>query len=389
MMMRQTAALFVDAYRELNSRKLFWITLMLSGLVVAAFAAVGIDKQGFTILWFRLDFIPLNSDILSPALLYKTMFLSLGLKIWLAWIAAILALITTAGMIPDLIAGGSIEMMLSKPVSRVRLFLTKYAAGLLFVTFQVGVFSLASFFVIGVRGGEWEPALLLAIPLVVAFFSFLFCMCVLFGLLTRSTIASLLLTLLFWFFIFILNAADGALVQWRSMAEAQRDALVRQVAQAEGNTRQLLIAERRSLGEELPEDYHPTEEEIAGVNPFLKGLRDKRASAEKTAAQAAKWSGILFAAKTIVPKTGETIDLLERTLISMADLEALTGSSDKPRQTTVDEQTAEVEFSQYDLSMRSATILRERSVLWILGTSFAFEAVVLALSCVIFARRDF
>lgn len=310
MMLRQTAALFVDAYRELNSRKLFWITLVLSGLVVASFAAVGIDKQGLTILWFRLDFIPLNSDILPPSLLYKTMFLNLGLGIWLTWIAAILALITTAGMIPDLIAGGSVEMMLSKPISRVRLFLTKYAAGLLFVTLQVGVFSVASFGVIGIRGGEWEPALLLAIPLVVAFFSFLFCVCVLLGLLTRSTIASLLLTLLFWFFIFLLNATDAALVQWRSMAEAQRDALVRQVAQAEDNTRQLLITERRSLGEELPEDYHATEEEIAGVNPFLKGLRDKRDSAEKTATQAAKWSGIIFAAKTVVPKTGETVALL-------------------------------------------------------------------------------
>ncbi|MCL4742236.1 MAG: hypothetical protein KJZ54_08535 [Phycisphaerales bacterium] len=389
MMMRQTAALFADAYRELNSRKLFWITLVLSGLVVAAFAAVGIDRQGITILWFRLDFIPLNSDALSPALLYKTMFLNLGLNLWLAWIAAILALITTAGMIPDLIAGGSIEMMLSKPISRVRLFLTKYAAGLLFVSLQVGVFSVASFGVIGIRGGEWEPALLLAIPLVVAFFSFLFCMCVLFGLLTRSTIASLLLTLLFWFFIFILNATDAALVQWRSMAEAQRDALVRQVAQAEDNTRQLLIAERRSLGEELPEDYHPTEDEIARVNPFLKGLRDKRNSSEKTAAQAAKWSGIIFAAKTVVPKTGETIALLERTLISMAELDSLMGGQNAQKQTTVDEQTASVELSERDVSMRSAAILRERSVLWVLGTSFAFEAVVLAMSCFIFARRDF
>lgn len=389
MMMRQTAALFVDAYRELNSRKLFWITMMLSGLVVAAFAAVGIDKQGLTILWFRLDFIPLNSDVLSPALLYKTMFLNLGLNLWLAWIAAILALITTAGMIPDLIAGGSIEMMLSKPISRVRLFLTKYAAGLLFVTLQVGVFSVASFIVIGVRGGEWEPALLLAIPLVVAFFSFLFCMCVLFGLLTRSTIASLLLTLLFWFFLFILNATDSALVQWRSMAEAQRDALVKQVAQAEDNTRQLLIAERRSLGEELPEDYHPTDDEIAGINPFLKGLRDRRDSAEKTAAQAAKWSGMIYTAKSIVPKTGETIALLERTLISMADLDALMSGGDKPKGTTVDEQTADVDVSDYDVSMRAAEILRDRSVVWVLGTSFAFEAVVLALSCFIFARRDF
>ena len=30
-----------DAYRELNSKRLFWIVLMLSGLVVAGFAIGG------------------------------------------------------------------------------------------------------------------------------------------------------------------------------------------------------------------------------------------------------------------------------------------------------------------------------------------------------------
>ncbi len=38
-MWTQTWGLLVDAYRELNSKKLFWVVLMLSGLVVLAFAA--------------------------------------------------------------------------------------------------------------------------------------------------------------------------------------------------------------------------------------------------------------------------------------------------------------------------------------------------------------
>jgi len=31
-MIGQTLAIFLDAYRELNSRKLFWMTMLLSGL---------------------------------------------------------------------------------------------------------------------------------------------------------------------------------------------------------------------------------------------------------------------------------------------------------------------------------------------------------------------
>ncbi|XOV75481.1 MAG: hypothetical protein ACFHWZ_19225 [Phycisphaerales bacterium] len=42
----KTWALFVDAYRELNSKKLFWITMILSGLVVAIFGAIGLRRMG-------------------------------------------------------------------------------------------------------------------------------------------------------------------------------------------------------------------------------------------------------------------------------------------------------------------------------------------------------
>ena len=49
-MIRQTVALFIDAYRELNARKLFWITLILSVIVVVAFALLGINDRGISFL---------------------------------------------------------------------------------------------------------------------------------------------------------------------------------------------------------------------------------------------------------------------------------------------------------------------------------------------------
>ena len=133
----------------------------------------------------------------------------------------ILAVISTAAIVPDFVSGGAVELALSKPIGRVRLFLTKYFMGLLFVTLQVGVFSLASFLVIGLRGGAWEPRLFMAIPIVVGVFSFLFCVSALVGLLTRSTIAALLLTLLFWIFLFILNAADSSTLLIKAQTLAQ------------------------------------------------------------------------------------------------------------------------------------------------------------------------
>ena len=110
---------------------------------------------------------------------------------------------------------GSIELMLAKPISRLRLFLTKYLAGLLFTALQVAVFTTACFLVFGIRGNAWEPAIFWTIPLVVLFYSYLFAVCVLFGILTKSTITSILLTMLFWFFLFILNTADGFVIAFK------------------------------------------------------------------------------------------------------------------------------------------------------------------------------
>ena len=175
--MRQTIAIFADAYRSLNSQKLFWLSLAISGAVVAAFACVGINQQGVKLLFWQFDSPWLNAKIMPPAVFYKQLFVNGAIRYWLSWLAAILALVSTAGIFPGLIGSGTIDLFVSKPIGRLRLFFTEYLAGLLFVTLQVTIFSVASLLVIGLRGGVWEPGLLVAVPLVVCFFSYLFAVC--------------------------------------------------------------------------------------------------------------------------------------------------------------------------------------------------------------------
>ena len=206
--MIQTLALLHAAYRELNARKLFWVTLALSGLVVAAMAIVGLNEDGLTILWWQFDLAFLNTKIMPVDVFYKFIFAQLAVPYWLAWLATILALISTASIFPDMVSGGSIDILLSKPIGRARLFLTRYVTGLLFVLLQVGVFTIAAFLVIGIRGGSWEPWILISIPLVLLFYSYLFSVCALLGTITRSTIASFLITMLFWLLVFGVNSGE-------------------------------------------------------------------------------------------------------------------------------------------------------------------------------------
>ncbi|PHQ80664.1 MAG: hypothetical protein COB69_05575 [Phycisphaera sp.] len=389
MMLTQTTAMLVDAYRELNAKKLFWITLVLSGLCVVVFGITGINEEGITALWFTLP-IPVNSNIISPELFYKTAFLNLGIGIWLTWIATVLALVSTAGIFPTLLTGGQIETMLSKPISRTRLFLTKFITGLLFVGLQVSLFCIASILVIGLRGGTWMPEILLAIPVVIVFFSFLFCVMTLFGILTRSTIASLLLTILFWFFLFILNAADQTLVGIHERVKIEATTIEARLVLAEKNAALMYINRAINQGEVVEDSYQPTQEELDSVNVFLPLLRDNHEKKSTLARKLAPWRNGVFIAKTALPKTSETVNLLTRFVMSQDDLDAwLSLGAEDDEGSTVDEDTGDVRVSNADVNRATTKAFNDRSLGWVLGTSLLFEAFVLLIAGLIFARRDF
>lgn len=390
-MLIQTWAIFLDAYRELNSKKLFWITLVLSGLVVTVYAAIGIDKTSPTFLWFHLRFLPINSDNFPPSLLYKLVFVNLGLGIWLTWIATILALISTAPIFPDMVASGAIETVLSKPISRSRLFFTKYAAGLLFVSLQVAVFTGACFLVIGIRGGSWEPGLFLAVPIVVIFFSYLFAVCAVLGLITRSTIAALLLTILFWFFLYLLNVADAILVSIREQTRVTIENRVESIAAAEAGTARSIIQTMRDAGEEIPEGFAPSTDQINQTNPMIALMRTQNVEDQAGLDQLSWWSGLLVTVKTPLPKTGETVQLLERVIVDAAQLEAAQAAvqADQEAQETPDRPRRGQDAEQREASRRTQAEFKSRSAWWVMGTSLAFEAVILSFGAWRFSRRDF
>lgn len=386
-------AIMVDAYRELNSRKLFWITMVLSGGVVLAFLALGINAEGLRIFGWTLEIPGINTNLMTEETFFKSVvFIGLGLGVWLTWVATILALCTTAGMFPDLMSGGAIDMVLSKPIRRSTLFIYKYLAGLLFTALQVAVFTGLSFVLIGVKTGAWEPGLFLAVPVVTLFYSYLFSVCVLLGVLTRSTVAALLLTLLFWFVVFIANAVDSNLTMFNAMAEQRFDNAVQRIEteeriQSDLEARLADDPENERLGERLEasrqrlENFTTSRDDAAGSRDGL-----------------APWRTGVFAAKTALPKTGETIELLNRWLVDAADLN---GGMERDGEVgpLVDENGEPIPGAMMDpdrfdpddtdLGRRIREDYESRSVAWVIGTSLLFEAVILFIAGIAFVRRDF
>lgn len=378
-MIRQTLAIFLDAYRDLNARKLFWVTLILTAVFVAAFALLGVDDKGLQIAGWHIE-MP------RPTALYafKSTFRTVIIGLWLTWAATILALVSTAGIFPDLITGGSIDLYLSKPLGRARLFATKYLAGLAFVSLQVIVVTVGGFLIMGLRGHEWIPRFFWAIPIVICFFSYLFGISVFLGVQTRSTIAALMLTIVAWGLIAAVDWSEQSLLTTHEMFQSQADSLDKQLA----------AAERRQ-----PATQATTGDGAGNLSPPYDAnasLRDRAESARKVAYWTGLFQRITYGIKTVTPKTTDTIDLLNRYVFTDEEVERSLnppepqdGAGGGPRRRRPNGGPGPDDQATIEGARSAARELHNRSPAWVIGTSLLFELVLVTLAGWVFVRRDY
>ena len=195
-------AIVSDTIREIRAKKLFWVSLMLSTTCIAALACVSFDEQGMKILWHRIpDFSLSTSDPLFASSISTFVLSPFLIGMYVGKLGTILGLVGTAGIFPRMMERGSIDCILARPISRWKLFFAKYVGGLMFMVIQASFFVVGSFLVVGIRWQVWLPGYLWSILLLVVLFSYLYCVSVAFSIWTRSAMASLLLTLAFWFLI--------------------------------------------------------------------------------------------------------------------------------------------------------------------------------------------
>jgi ABC-type transport system involved in multi-copper enzyme maturation permease subunit len=125
------------------------------------------------------------------------------LELLLAWglagvLGVLLALVWTAGFVPTFLEPSAASVLLAKPVARWRLLLGKYFGVLTFVAAQVALFVVLTWLALGVRTGVWDAAYLWCVPLLLLQFAIFYSASVLIGVVTRSTVACVFGSLLFW-----------------------------------------------------------------------------------------------------------------------------------------------------------------------------------------------
>jgi ABC-type transport system involved in multi-copper enzyme maturation permease subunit len=111
-----------------------------------------------------------------------------------SFVALIASIIITAFFIPNMLRKGTVDLLLVKPIHRWTLLLYKYIGGLTFIFLNTALAVVGIWFVLGLRSGIWANSFLLMIFVITFYFAILYAVSALFGVLTQSSIAAILIT---------------------------------------------------------------------------------------------------------------------------------------------------------------------------------------------------
>lgn len=145
------------------------------------------------------------TDVLKPFPISKSMLVTMfrqGLPYLvdkgLLAIGLLIAIVVTAPAIPQTFDPGSLHLLLSKPVSRSMLYLSKFCGSCAFVLLCATYLFIGGFVVLGMRWDIWEPRLLWCIPIYTFVFAVYYSVAALAALFWRNVIVSILVAFLFW-----------------------------------------------------------------------------------------------------------------------------------------------------------------------------------------------
>jgi len=114
------------------------------------------------------------------------------------FVGLLVAVIVTAGSVPNMLQKGTLDLLLCRPIGRSALLWMKFVGGCVYV-FLVATFIIGGcWLALSVRTGHWNPYLPVTILTLTFFFAVLYSVSVLVGVLTRSHATSAIVTVAAW-----------------------------------------------------------------------------------------------------------------------------------------------------------------------------------------------
>lgn len=230
-----------------------------------------------------------------------------------AWVLLLAGVIVTAGFIPNMLRKGAIDLLLTKPVSRPLILFYKYLGGLLFVFLLTAVTVGGVWLAVGARTGVWAPGLLWCIGGITFYFAILYACSTLVGVLTRNAIVSIVLTITFWFLVWLIGTVYGLLNVWDTINT------LGQAANRGNRAARVEKADKGDKGEKGEAKAEPAPAE---------GEEAQQGGEAKAEPQIPTWLVNTFKyANKVTPRTGDLDDLtsrlVARDLLSPAELKTV------------------------------------------------------------------
>jgi ABC-2 type transport system permease protein len=113
----------------------------------------------------------------------------------------IFCIISSASFIPSMVDKGTIDLLLSKPLSRLKILLSKYLGAVIFVGISLVYFIGAIWLILSIKSGYWNFSFLFTILSLTFAFAVMYSIVVVIGLTTQSSVIAILVNL---FLLFVL-----------------------------------------------------------------------------------------------------------------------------------------------------------------------------------------
>ena len=198
-----------DVWREAAARWTLIAYFLLSSIFLIIFAsAINLDIVDGTLAGAKL--FGQEVDMRGPEISIERLVLGFetGFSAILYFLCTFMAIFATAHLVPRLQEKGTIDLYLSRPVSRTRLLISRYFAGVLLaasnVIYLLGAISL----IVGWKTGVMNARFLLAGGIILFVIATLLAFAFLIGVVTSSTAVSIMATYGLFFFALMLVAHD-------------------------------------------------------------------------------------------------------------------------------------------------------------------------------------
>lgn len=186
-----TGALILDTFREAFARRIFWgffgcctalllFLLFILRIDVVAGALATVSIFGNTLPTTNVQNLVQQTQSVIAMVLY---FAGMALSVF-----------ASAGLVAAMFEQGRIELLLSKPVSRVHLLLGRYAGNLLVVAANIVYLVAGSWIIFGVKTSVWGGGFLISSLCTIFMFAVLLAVIVLVGVLWDSAAVAIMVT---------------------------------------------------------------------------------------------------------------------------------------------------------------------------------------------------